>query len=344
MNLQQLKHLGMIVLGMMVFPYFEAFASEYRFFAKIDQKDHSIRSLQWKRTLVPIEKVTDKSGKTFYQITLEGVFSDHNRSLLIGETKVKLNSDGRFAHAVPINHDWSTIPIRSIVNSGDLFQDTLTISVPFWKELTTPQKETRFSLNASLGQTAYYYREDLVEAYRMLALTPKFAFRWLFKKPRFDLESNFFFNLLPLAKSQSGITARQFGTNVRVGVLVTPPEKPYSITIAAGLYFTAMTVSGSAFGYGPLLYTQLYPTFRYLTRRNHLVGLYFKYVPMDRHFNPFKVKTREIATGFSWSMPVKSIGSLGASLDLSDMRFLLSDKRKSQTSTLSLSATWGYRF
>jgi hypothetical protein len=159
-----------------------------------------------------------------------------------------------------------------------------------------------------------------------------------FKKPRWDLGANFFINALPLYRSD--VTFRFLGANGRFGVVLPWKKTAWKIKLLVGFYYLTMLVDGNNFGFLNVMGPQIYPAFNYTFSKEKTLAFYFKFSPISSGTGFLSAASREIAAGFSYSMPAKwgKRPVLGATLDFSSVNLVVSDRTvNSQSLTLGAS-------
>lgn len=206
-----------------------------------------------------------------------------------------------------------------------------------WQVSTKP-----WSITPSLGFSVLEY-ERLTRKHHMAALTVKAVFA--FRLPNsFDVSVNGYGTALPLATEYQydpPTKVRYLGANLRVGYTLPWPSSPWALSIATGLSYSRMMVTDNRFGYGNLLYPQIYPAIRYAGFLGGAWSAYIKYVPLDSDFFKLITDKREIAGGISYERAFILRRNTILSLDVSDLTV---QPANTKTPMMSRSLSFGIGF
>jgi hypothetical protein len=193
-----------------------------------------------------------------------------------------------------------------------------------------------WSLVPGVGMSVNSTREKDT-SFRMVGLTGKFAGQ-LRLTDSIDLSMNAYSTLLTLSSNLNAMKVRYVGANLRAAYLLPWPSRPWSLSLALGLSYGKMIVSGARFGYGDILFPQLYPSVRRELARGALAA-YLKYVPLGTKPLSLDLAHREIGVGLSYERPFRARWTAIYALDVSDLSFLPGNSSyeiRSRSSTFGL--------
>jgi hypothetical protein len=187
-------------------------------------------------------------------------------------------------------------------------------SLAFCPRSTADRKSLRWGLGLGVSVFA---NEERGQFFNMTALVPKAGARYRLSDA-FSLGASAFLSTIPLARTDSSITVNYLGANLRLDYRVPFRLGPLILGLAGGLSYGRMFVSGGDFGYGNLLYPQIFPSASWPASFGTVSG-YVKYVPMNGGL--FTTDNRELAFGLSFE-PRSSLlpPNLAFSLDMSDLQ------------------------
>ena len=189
---------------------------------------------------------------------------------------------------------------------------------------TAPSSPLRSNLRFGVGLGYSFIRNtERATDFSMHAMTPKVGARYRLSE-NFSLGVSAFMTALTLSSSNPEAKVSVLGSNLRLDYRAPFRWGPLVPALAAGLSYGRMFVSGANFGYGNLLYPQIFPSLSWPAVFGSL-ALYGKYVPMGGSI--FSTETRELAWGLSFEPRIqgKSAGWSG-SIDYSDLKVRPGDR------------------
>ncbi|MEK6704562.1 MAG: hypothetical protein AABZ06_02130 [Bdellovibrionota bacterium] len=197
----------------------------------------------------------------------------------------------------------------------------------------------RFSVTPSLGISFNLLTEGATN-YHLIALTAKASMQYSLSRS-FSIGANSFITAQSLSTNLPDMRVRYFGANIRFGYAIPWITSPWSLSIATGLSYGRMFVEPGRFGYGDLLYPQIYPSIR---RRidTGAVYAYLKCVPLGDAITDFSMNAREIAFGGGYEIGGTKPWHPVLSVDVSDLIFIPSNAAtpiRSASITLGLGVT-----
>jgi hypothetical protein len=203
--------------------------------------------------------------------------------------------------------------------------------------------QNRISITPSLGYSSVSY-EERGNKFSMSSITPRAAVS-IPLTSALDISGDFYFTALSLSQSNDLLSVRYLGANSRIAYKLQFPKAGMIASLAAGLFFGKMNVSSKSsshlYGYGTLLYPQIYPSVRW----NTIYGIflfYFKYVSLSDNLLDIASSTRELSVGLSFEKRSFFKKPFIFSVDLSDLT--LTPNRNSNIHSFSLTTSVGMRF
>ncbi|MFN7684536.1 MAG: toxin-antitoxin system YwqK family antitoxin [Oligoflexia bacterium] len=195
------------------------------------------------------------------------------------------------------------------------------------------QRASRVRFGVGLGLSNFSHRERGVE-FGLSTLTLKLGTR-LPVSQAFSLGITAFMAAIALDTLviEGQPTAVSYlGANFRLDYRLPVVLGPLRPSVAVGVSYGRMNVSGYPIGYGTMLYPQIFPSLAWPASFGNL-ALYAKYVPIGQGFLDLSLKTRELAVGLSLEPRIggRALG-WNLSLDYSDLavrpedRFLIESR------------------
>ena len=263
--------------------------------------------------------------------TVNGVFVDWDWVLIGPDGQVVLPAASRpgsraFSLRLPLTSKRTQLEFTAIDPFGKVRQETLILVYPDYVSGTLAAgalPSLGNSWNVGIGLTSLSYTQSLVNPFSEIALTPKIAFQHPLSN-RWDIGASSFVNAVSLHSSQSDMKAYFLGINGRVGYSLPFVPKPWTLSLAGGLYYTTMITSGVAFGFRNMLGPQIFPTVRRSLGPKKMLGAYFKYSPVDQA-GSFGFSSHETAGGLSYTRLLKNRKSISYTLDYSRISINLAE-------------------
>ena len=194
------------------------------------------------------------------------------------------------------------------------------------------KRPSRFDWTPALGVSYLRYSETLSSDFTEIATTAKVSVRYSLR-PNWSLNFSGYGTVYPLSTNRAGVSARYFGAGLTTGYALPWPKSPFSLSIAAGGYFTTMLVSGGTFGYKNLIAPNLMVFCHQALKRGFRLTEYLKFAPIlnATEFDPRS--NQELAAGLSLRIPWKNFRDVAVAADFSRIGFLIETIQIVQTST-----------
>ena len=278
-------------------------------------------------------------------VVVEGKFNRefwYNWSLLLGKVDIPLQKDGRFQVRVRVSQASSQIQFFAVSPFGIVEKESILIHISNWDRLKP--KENRsvtkiFSWTPSLAYTGLAFSESNVAPFSESALTGKLSLNYQLRPGVWDAGFNTYATLLTLGSSQTGISSRSLGVNLRLSYVLSFVKEPWRVSLAGGGYYTSLSATNDLFGYsiaGP----QLFPVFRRTLNRNTSVSGYFKFSFLKSAGGLVSFSDREIATGISLNRALASGAGFSFVIDLSELQLRVGDGRSVSLSSYSIGVAY----
>jgi hypothetical protein len=303
---------------------------------------------------------------------LEGSYTREEWSLVYEAQRIGTRK-GMFRVEIPLSGDRTEFDLVAIGPKGNLERETLVVDfeefVDIQKDPTAGPRK-KFNWNLGLGFSYILYSDDRgdpsspdLTSVNELALTVKTAANYWLKYGVLDLGVSAYATVLPLfssgqARASSSATAETLskpkisflGVNARVGYKIGAVKAPWSLTIAAGMYFTTMyqttkfTTSGQGFGFTNMAGPQLFPVLRKDLGPGRFWSAYLKLSPVSQNFGLQSLSSHEIGAGGAYGIPMgKSNAPLALTADFSRAQLKLFTDRGTTTTlddtTVSIEVT-----
>jgi hypothetical protein len=303
---------------------------------------------------------------------LEGSYTREEWSLVYETQRIGTRKD-MFRVEIPLSGDRTEFDLVAIGPKGNLERETLVVDfeefVDIQKDPTAGPRK-KFNWNLGLGFSYILYSDDRgdpsspdLTSVNELALTVKTAANYWLKYGVLDLGVSAYATVLPLfssgqARASSSATAETLskpkisflGVNARVGYKIGAVKAPWSLTIAAGMYFTTMyqttkfTTSGQGFGFTNMAGPQLFPVLRKDLGPGRFWSAYLKFSPVSQNFGLQSLSSHEIGAGGAYGIPMgKSNAPLALTADFSRAQLKLFTDRGTTTTlddtTVSIKVT-----
>lgn len=250
-----------------------------------------------------------------------------------------------FEVLAPIKGSMTPVNVVAVGPEGQVEKEALIVAFDQWEqaeELLGPGvRDTRNKRHVyfpSFGITSLSYSEPNTPNgdvnLSQIGITGKLGYSFLFR-PQFDVGVITYLTLLPLSTNISGISARFFGFNGKVGYSH-PLKNGWTLGIQTGFYFTTMFVTNDAFGFKNLMGPQLFPVVRKNLSKGAVSG-YLKFSPVAASISIQNLSNRELAFGAGYSRPLANGRVVSVNLDFANLALLIDNVPISSTS-ISLSA------
>lgn len=285
-------------------------------FAEINRPDSKkqITGLTWKTDPYPL----GFESRSARSVTLEGTYVRPGWHLFLNKIAVQTSSKGEFRIKIPITAKETPIDLFASSPKGEVEKELIKLVA------TNKQKEsgsTTTQLGTSLSYMSHSYRETRKPDFSETAIAFKASYLFFIMPPKWFIDTNFYVTALPLTTNRTGIAARFFGINLRLGRSLSLLPEPWNLSISVGASYATMFVTQNAFGFGHLIQPQLYPTLRYTLKKSGDSALFYvKFVPLNEGFVP-KFSERELAYGGGWRNRLKGGNQVTLGFDISDLTF-----------------------
>ncbi len=301
---------------------------------------------------------------------IEGSYTREEWSLLYETQRIKI-SKGVFKVEIPLSGERTEFDLVAVGPKGNLERETYAIE---FEEFIDVQKDPSagprkyLNLSAGAGLTYILYRDDRgdssspdLTSVNELALTVKAQANYWLKYGVWDLGVSTYATVLPVlssgqARASSSSTAEVLskpkinflGVNARVGYKLSTVRSPWSLTLAAGMYFTTMynstkfTSSGQGFGFTNMAGPQIYPILRKELNAGRFWSAYLKFSPVSQNLGLQSLSSYELAGGGAYGMPLgKSKSPLSLTADFSRAQLKLFTDRGTTTTLDDTTVTIG---
>lgn len=289
-------------------------------------KDHpfEITGLGFYPGSVSIEVENEGTPNQVTHATLRGAYSRSNWRLLGPEREILSNSTGERAlmpFEVKVQLTGIRTPVRftAVGPHGLTQEDSVIVIYPAYVAGSEGSNEIA-SLGSgwavALGITSSSFSETGLANFTEVSLTPKISYQHPLSS-NWDLGGNIFITAVPLLTSESGVSAYFLGVNARAGYRLPWLSKPWTLSLAGGIYYTTMFTSGRTFGFTNMVGPQLFPTLRRTIGERYMAGIYTKYSPVTSGGAPLSFSSHELATGGSFTVLLPNRRTISVTLDYS---------------------------
>lgn len=257
-------------------------------------------------------------------------------TLTVNLVKVSTNDKGIFSFEVPIDDKWSMIEAIAVSPKGSTESETFEVQIPGGKK-SAVAKRHRFSVG--LGPTMINYTESFLKPISGTVLTGKASWLYWITPGAWSVSLSAYGTVAALSVTPSDKIPKFLGVNGRIGLLTQVLPKPWSLTLAAGFFYTTMPVPD--FGFTHLSGPQVFPVLTRGFTGGHAVTTYFKFSPIAANMAIQSLGNREIAAGLSFTQLLKSGDALLYSVDGAKLDFS-TDGAAISNSSLSFSVGYGW--
>lgn len=245
-----------------------------------------------------------------------------------------------FEQEILLGGQLTAFKLEYVDHLGKSHQELMYVQFSDWQKMYEEwhrEKEFKYHyLTLGLGATGLHYTQSDVSPYRAWLSTAKATYRYAFSK-KWDMAFNSFFNTHTFWKNREDVSAQFLGINARFGYTIHWPGSPWGLGLMAGYYYVTMFVPGNKLGMAHMTGPQFFPV---LSRRfpgGSNVYFYGKYSPVSTDFKIRPLRSREVACGAGYGIPVFSNANLLFMVDLSNLQFSTqSDLGVSNTASFSL--------
>ena len=231
-------------------------------------------------------------------------------TLLSSNTVIRPNERGEFFFPVPVDKDGTTsVEIKLIDGLGKMSTQRHSLKVtgipPVGKPAEKEKKEppppkSAWSLSPSIGLSLLQYKETgAVSGYSSTMVTGKLGVIYTASR-RINHGVSAYSNLAALSTSIPGVSAKFFGLNVRSAYQLCP-DCSFQKSIALGVYYLRMNVTGNRFGFSNMIGPQIFALFRKNFLPTSNLVTYLKFAPVVGAGSSLSVSNYEAAAGISWN-------------------------------------------
>jgi hypothetical protein len=280
-----------------------------------------------------------KSGGTAVPTGLvTGKFTRTNWTLGRTTGPVNVDKEGEFQVSIPLTGVETKSTLFAVGIRGQTESQEFVIQYPLYFE-DKKKKPKKIKLIPSLGFSSILYEQKTGQDFKLseLGLTGKFAADYVINR-RWSIDASAYMTLLPIA---NGNAMRFLGVNLRGTYYILTPERPWSVGIGAGMYYTTTLVTGGNFGFFNLTGPQLFPSVRRNLANGNYMGAYLKYSMISYGSHLLSPSESEFAGGLSYGFRQKEDRFISVALDIARLGLIIPEGSVTSTS-FSLSAAYSF--